>query len=179
MEPSYKRRQMAKRRFIKNKPEELVDYIKSLGRGLVAFDGRPGSGKTHLAEEMARRIGCKSADADRNFLDSDKGKFVGALRLDEMRSSLTASLASAPLVMFSTVCARQAIELAKLSAAAFIWVEKSSLVLIDNMERDFDEYDDYKDDTSQHVLYAEVEAYIAAYDARRRLDQVVYVNAYE
>lgn len=98
---------MPDRHFIKNR-EELAAYITSLSRGLVAFDGRPGSGKTHLAEDMARRIGCKSADADRNFLDSDKGKFVGSLRLDEMRSSLTASLASAPLVMFSTVCARQA-----------------------------------------------------------------------
>ena len=105
--------------------------------------------------------------------------FIGALRFAEIRSLLTASLASSPLVLFSTVCARQAIEAAKLSAAAFIWVEKTSLVLIDIVERDFDDYDDYQDEPGQHVLYAEVEAYLAAYDARRRVDQVVYVNAYE
>jgi hypothetical protein len=169
---------MPARYFIKNR-EELAAYIKSVGRGLVVFDGRPGSGKTYLADDMARRTGCKSADADRDFLDHDKGKFVGALRLDDMRSSLTASLASSPLVMYSTVCARQAIVASGLSAAAFIWVEKASLALIGNVQRDFDDYDDYRDEPSQHVLYAEVEAYIAAYDARRRLDQVVYVNAYE
>jgi hypothetical protein len=95
---------------------------------------------------MARRIGCKSADADRDFLDHNRGMFIGALRFAEIRSLLTASLASSPLVMFSTVCARQAIEAAKLSAAAFIWVEKTSLVLIDIVERDFDDYDDYQDE---------------------------------
>ena len=56
---------MATRHFIRNKPEELAAHIQSLGRGLVVFDGRPGSGKTHLANAMARRIGGKSADADR------------------------------------------------------------------------------------------------------------------
>jgi hypothetical protein len=140
---------MATRRFIKGQPEELAAHIKSLGRGLVVFDGRPGSGKTYLADDMARRIGCKSADADRDFLDHDKGTFIGALRLDDMRRSLTDSLARSPLVMFSTVCARQAIEAAKLSTAAFIWVEKTSLVLIGNVERDFDDYDDYRDETTQ------------------------------
>lgn len=111
---------MASRRFIKGQPEELAAHIKSLGRGLVVFDGRPGSGKTYLADDMARRIGCKSADADRDFLDHNRGTFIGALRFAEIRSLLTASLASSPLVLYSTVCARQAIEAAKLTAAAFI-----------------------------------------------------------
>jgi hypothetical protein len=43
---------MATRRFIKGQPEELAAHIKSLGRGLVVFDGRPGSGKTYLADDM-------------------------------------------------------------------------------------------------------------------------------
>jgi hypothetical protein len=169
---------MATRHFIRNKPEELAAHIQSLGRGLVVFDGRPGSGKTHLANAMARRIGGKSADADRDFLDHDRGMFVGALRLDEMRSSLADSLSKSPLVLFSTVCARQAIELAKISVAAFIWVEQMSLMLVNEAERHF-EYDDFKWPRGVDPLHDEVETYIAAYDARNRLDQVVYVNAYE
>ncbi|HEX9556492.1 MAG TPA: hypothetical protein VF991_08360, partial [Reyranella sp.] len=105
-----------------NNPHKLAIFIKSLGRGLVVFDGRSGSGKTYLADDMARCLGCTSADADRDFLDHQRRTFIKALRLDEMRNSLTASLASSPLVMFSTVCARQAVELARVSAAAFIWV---------------------------------------------------------
>src|SRR5260370_36461869 len=99
---------------IKNDPEELAAYIKSLASGLVVFDGRSGAGKPPLATDMAKRLGCKCADADRCFLDHQRGMFVGALRLDEMQSSLNASLAISPLVMFSTVCARQAVEMAKL-----------------------------------------------------------------
>ena len=58
---------MATRRFIKANPEELAIYIKSLARGLVVFDGRPGSGKTYLAEKMARRVGCASAAIARSM----------------------------------------------------------------------------------------------------------------
>ncbi len=104
---------MPARRFIKNDPEELAAYIKSLASGLVVFDGRSGAGKTPLAADTAKRLGCKCADADRCFLDHQKGMFFGALRFDEMQSSLNASLATSPLVMFSTVCARQAIETAR------------------------------------------------------------------
>jgi hypothetical protein len=149
---------MATRRFIKGQPEELAAHIKSLGRGLVVFDGRPGSRKTYLADDMARRIGCKSADADRDFLDHDKGTFIGALRLDEMQRSLTDSLARSPLILFSTVCARQAIELARLSAAAFIWVEQMSLMFVHEAERHF-EYDDLRWPLGIDPLHDEVETY--------------------
>src|SRR5260370_18483622 len=95
---------------IKNDPEELAAYIKLLASGLVVFDGRSGAGKTALAADIAKRLGCKSADADRCFLDHQKGMFVGALRLEDMRSSLNASLATSPLVLFSTSSPRHAIE---------------------------------------------------------------------
>jgi hypothetical protein len=170
---------MPARRFIKNNPEELAAYLKSLASGLVVFDGRSGAGKTPLAADMAKRLGCKSADADRCFLDHQRRMFVGALRLDEMRTSLNASLATSPLVLFSAVCARQAVEMAKLSATAFIWVEHASLVRLDSAEGQFDDYDDDAAPPGIHQVHDEIEAYISAYNARRRLDQIVYLNAYD
>jgi len=47
---------MATRRFIKGQPEELATHIKSLGRGLVVFDGRPGSGKTSYGQKKLNRL---------------------------------------------------------------------------------------------------------------------------
>src|SRR5260370_40270845 len=111
---------MPARRFIKNDPEELAAYIKSLATRLVVFDGRSGAGKTPLAADMAKRLGCNSADADRCFLDHQRGMFVGALRLDEMLRPLNPILATSPLVPFSTLCARQTVEMAKVTATAFI-----------------------------------------------------------
>ena len=128
---------------------------------------------------MAKRLGCKCADADRCFLDHQRGMFVGALRFEEMQSSLNASLAISPLVMFSTVCARQAVEMAKLSATAVIWVVHASLVRLDSAEGQFDDYDDDAAPPGIHKVHDEVEAYISAYNARRRLDQIVYLNAYD
>ena len=168
---------MPARRFIKSDPEELAAYIGSLNRGLVVFDGRPGSGKTYLAEAMALRLRCKAADADHRFLDPDKGMFVGALRLDQMRNWINASFSTSPLVLLSTVCARKAIELAKLSATAFIWVEQASLARLDRAEDEFDHYDDDAAPLGTSKLRDEVEAYITTYDARRRIDQIVYFNA--
>jgi hypothetical protein len=155
--------------FIKNDPEKLAAYIKSRVSGLVVFDGRPGAGKTYLANDMAQRLGCKSADADRDFLDLDRGMFFEALRLDEMRSSLNASLVLSPLVLLSTILARRVVERLEIAAAAFVWVES------------LDDYDDPPEaivGIKPTKLRAEVATYMEAYKARDRAD-VLYVNAWE
>jgi hypothetical protein len=68
---------------------------------------------------------------------------------------------------------------AKLSATAFIWVEHASPVRLDSAEGQFDDYDDDAAPPGIHEVHDEVEAYISAYNARRRLDQIVYLNAYD
>lgn len=79
-------------RFIKNDPTELGDYVTGVGRGLVIFDGRPMAGKTPLARDIARRIGCNAVDAD-DFLrrigddefDPTRGRsFIDLLRMDQL-----------------------------------------------------------------------------------------------
>jgi len=160
----------ARSRFIKSKPEELATYIGSLGRGLIVFDGRPLAGKSHLA----RTLGCTFVDAD-DFLDRKTGKFLAALRIDELRRAIEAG---APLVLLSSVCARQVIERLGLPVAAIVWIEQASLVRLDQMRRDFYDHDENADSIEEDPFYEEVETYIASYDARRRPDVVVYFNAW-
>jgi hypothetical protein len=162
-------------RFIKNDPVELAEYIAGIGRGLIAFDGRPTAGKTPLALEMASRVGCTAVDAD-SFLVKDQGVFVDALRFDDMRDAIEAG---GPLVLLSGVCAHHVLERLGTPAAAVVWVESASLLRLDQIRRDFYEYDEGDMEAPSDLpAYKEVKAYIDAYDARRRCD-VVYLNAYE
>lgn len=162
--------------FIENDPARLAQYLSSLGRGLVVFDGRPGAGKTHLTREMERQIRCKSIDADCCFLVPDQKKFVGALILEPMRLCIEVHLARTPLVVLSTVCAREVVEKAKLPARAFVWVERTSLACMQIDRRDF--AGDHNADAPVSELHKEVEAYVAAYEARMRPD-AVYLNAFD
>jgi hypothetical protein len=170
-------------RFIKDDPDELAEYIAGIGLGLVAFDGRPTAGKTPLARDMTKRVGCTAVDADKflpvvtddDFEQRRKGSFVDKLRIDDMRRAIEAG---GPLVLLSGVCARQVLERLKIPAAAIVWVQWTSLSRLDQMCRDFLEYDeDAGVRPSKHSIHEQVEAYIDAFDARRRPD-VIYMNAY-
>jgi hypothetical protein len=169
-------------RFMDNDPQGLADYVSALEQGLVLFDGRPGDGKTYLASRTAKTIGARFVDAD-GFLEPKQDAVLSARRLDELRNSVEASLASSRMVLLAGVCARQIVERAKLPpAASYVWVEKISLTLLpsaralfaDDLNRNEVTYPDGR----RRPLYAEVEAYIATYNARSLADRV-YFNAYE
>ena len=86
--------------------------------------------------------------------------------------------AGGPLVLLSGICARQVVERLKMPTVAFVWVQTASLERLDQMCRDFLEYDeDAGVRPSKHSIHMEVQVYIDAHDARRRAD-VVYMNAY-
>jgi hypothetical protein len=170
-------------RFIKDDPDELADYIAGIGRGLVAFDGRCTAGKTPLARDMARRVGCTALDVDRfhpavtddDFVERRKLPFVEALRIDDLRRAIEAG---GPLVLLSGICAWHVIERLQMPAAAVVWVELASLSRLDQMCRTFFDYDEGAGvPPSKHSIHVEVQVYIDAYDARRRPD-VIYLNAY-
>jgi MoxR-like ATPase len=61
--------------FIEDDPAVLAAYVASLRRGLVAFDGRPGAGKTHFARMVAQQIGASAVDA---FLMRKQDMFLGS-----------------------------------------------------------------------------------------------------
>lgn len=160
--------------FIVNDPIILAACVAvaAMGGGLIVFDGRPDSGKTGLAHEMARELGGTPVDAD-DYLDRNTGAFLGALRTDDLRRALERA---APPVLFSSLCAQQVLEKLGLSAEIIIWVEQASRQRLEEARRDFErDYDAEAADESAHS--SEVEAYIAAYDARMRPDVVVYLNA--
>ncbi len=96
-------------RFIRNDPAALAAYIKSLGQGLILVDGRPTAGKTHLAKEMAARLRCGVVDGDA-FVVRKQDQFIGALKAEALRERIETSLAATPLVLLSTVCAREVVK---------------------------------------------------------------------
>jgi len=170
-------------RFIRDDPDELAAFIEDIGRGLIAFDGRPAAGKSPLAREMAKRLACTAVDVDdflpmvddADFAATRNRHFVDMLRIDDLRFTVKAG---GPLVLMSGVLARQVVERLEITAAAFVWVECASLLRLDQMIRDFFDYDEGAlHFPNKHRLYKEVQAYIDTYDARRRPD-VIYMNAY-
>jgi hypothetical protein len=167
-------------RWIDNDPDELAGYVESLGSGLVVFDGRDGDGKTFMARQMQRRLAsCKAIDADCCFLVPEQQQFVGALLLEPMRLCIEAHLVRTPLVVLSTVCAREVVEKAGLLPRAFVWIEGL----------DADDHPAAKawyaedrganpptiGDERRGPLLDELETYVETFKPRERPD-VVYVN---
>jgi hypothetical protein len=162
-------------RFIKNDPAALAAYIESLGQGLILFDGRPSAGKSTLAKAMATRIRCGIVDGD-DYIVLDQGRFVDVLKTDDLRERIAARLAETPLVLLSTVCAREVASKVDVRPASWVWIERTSLTQLDIAVRDF--ADDYDADQplADDKHRQEVEAYIKGHDARARADRV-YLNA--
>jgi hypothetical protein len=70
------------------------------------------------------------------------------------------------------------IERLQMPAAAVVWVELASLSRLDQMCRTFFDYDEGAGvPPPERSIHVDVQAYIDAYDARRRPD-VIYMNAY-
>lgn len=171
-------------RFIKDHTDELSSYLAGIGRGLVAFDGRSGVGKTPLAREMAQRVGGAAVDVDA-FLpkatDADfeatRGlDFADMLHINDLRRAIEAG---GPLVLMSGVCARQVLKRLQLPAAGIVWVQRASLLRLDQMCRDFLDYDEdaIAPGAGKRSIHVDVQAYVDAHDARRNAD-VVFMNAY-
>ena len=106
------------------RPRSTTAHIESLGQGLILFDGRPSAGKTTLAKAMAARIRCGVVDGD-DFIVRDQRRFVCALKTDALRERIEASLAATPLVMLSTVCAREVAT--KVDAARLLGLDRKDL----------------------------------------------------
>jgi hypothetical protein len=136
--------------------------IAALDGGLIVFDGRPSSGRTCVARDMAKELHGTSVEAG-DYRERDSGPFPGALRVDALRRALEGAR---PPVLLSSACARQVVETLGLAASIVVWVEPASP-------------DDRADREGASSLDREVEAYIATYDARMRPDGVVYLDGRE
>jgi hypothetical protein len=162
-------------RFIKNDPGQLADRLRSLGQGLVCFDGRLGAGKNHMANLISERVPCEWFDTD-DFVKPSQRQYVAALNAEALRDRVRDAFATSPIVVVAGACARQVVERAQLSASLFVWIERSSFECLEIDERDF--ADDRHSDVPKDWLLAEIENYVATSDARIRAD-IVYLNAFD
>jgi hypothetical protein len=163
-------------RFIKNDPDELAEYLASIGRGLVVFDGWSTAGKSPLAQEMAKRLSCCSV-VDENYpkaTDDDFADTKGQLRIDIMRREIDDG---GSLVLLPVKCARQVLEQLQRPPAAVVWVQRAWLSEFDKMCRDFFKHDYGANLPLGPEVVHEIERYIAKYNAKRCAD-VIYLNAW-
>ena len=168
---------MPARRFIKNDPQELAEYLSAIGRGLVAFDGWPAAGKSTLAMEMASRVG--GAVVDENYpkiSDADFLEKKGQLRIDEMRRDIDAG---GTLVFLPIVCARQVLEQLQMSATAAVWVHWAGHCDLDWLGRYFFDLDDPGPNLGKGSrLKAECQSYVDSHHQPKRSADVIYLNAF-
>jgi hypothetical protein len=105
-------------------PDALAKRLASV-RGLVVIDGCDGVGKTFLALEMARRLDGEAIDAD-DYVEPHRGYFVKALYLERFRASLLDALARFPIVLLSSICAREVVAKLGVPVALYVYVERYS-----------------------------------------------------
>jgi hypothetical protein len=98
------------------------------------------------------------------------------LKIEALRERIEASLAARPLVLLPTVCAREVATKVDMHPASWVWIERTSLTLLDIAGRDFADDFDADEPPDDDTLRQEVEVYIKAYDARGRADKVC-INA--
>ena len=94
--------------------DDLVDALPGevVGRALVlGVDGFDGSGKTTLALELARRVGGIRIGLD-CYIDKevDSDRYVGLLRLENLRRDVRALSSCQPIIVVDGVCLSEAFD---------------------------------------------------------------------
>ncbi|MCA0246290.1 MAG: ATP-binding protein [Proteobacteria bacterium] len=165
--------------FIENDQTSLAEYVRSIGRGLILFDGRPAAGKTYLAKCVARRLGCPTLDGDTFLLGNGK-PFMSQLEFDKLGVAIDNGLAGSPLLLLSSAFARAVADRLKRQPAAVVWIEEVSAEMLDIARECYDDDDISANDAviggvERPRLLTEVEEYTVTYNARLSPDRV-YLN---
>ena len=88
--------------------------------GLVTLDGFHGSGKSFLARSLATELGRTLVEAD-SFLREGEGRFLGALRLDELGRTVAESVRP---VILEGVCILKVTDCLGLAAQVRVYVRQ-------------------------------------------------------
>src|SRR5437868_8047273 len=112
---------------IRDAPDRLADRVMTIGSGLVVLDGCPGAGKTWLADQIAARGGNTVIHAD-DYLNRNQGRFVAALRLEQLKAALTSALKRNGIAVLDGAVARDILDRVDLAPALFVAVQRNSAV---------------------------------------------------
>ncbi|MFM0390985.1 shikimate kinase [Paraburkholderia phytofirmans] len=104
---------------------ELVDAVLVAPDGLIAFDGCLGAGKTTLATAVAKGLGRPMVDFD-DYIEREKGHFVGALDITRLKSKLDAEFAQSDVVLASGACMQEVLMRMGYTAALNIYVQRNT-----------------------------------------------------
>ena len=158
---------------IENDPDRLAAVIRAIGAGIVMLDGCTAAGKTVLARDLAERLQAGVVDVD-GYIDRHQDTFVGALRVDELKSATEGALARSGIVFVSGICARDVADRAGLAPVLFVYVKRKTLA---GVMADMDILD--AEDGLFRRYRPGLEAEIAGYH-RRRLPchnaDILYIN---
>ena len=92
------------------------------GNAVIGIDGVLCAGKTYLGAALASKLSVSHYDLD-SALERDRGEFINALRLDEVRREIAGRRGK---LLVSGLCMLQVMELAKVAVDGLIYVKRMS-----------------------------------------------------
>ncbi|MFC0575360.1 hypothetical protein [Paraburkholderia solisilvae] len=157
---------------------DLESIVRTIGHGLIAFDGCTSVGKTTLMKKLAGRLKCPAIDLD-PYLNRQRGEFVNELRLPEVASAIEQAHQQSPIALIAGICMREVLDRLQLTAAVHIYVQLNSPMGIPSNLNIMDREDGHQIDDTYGKLLSETDWEIAAYHERyrpRSNADVIYVR---
>jgi hypothetical protein len=117
--------------------EEVAQVITDLGSGIVMLDGCAGCGKSTLARGIRDRIGDNVVawiEVD-HYLNKNQGRFVDALRMDELNRAIVRASQTKSIIIVEGVCARAVAAKAGFIPSLFIYVVRQGEVIAEGEDQ--------------------------------------------
>lgn len=99
--------------------DDLVSHVRGTGYRRVGIDGVNGVGKSTLAKELSKRLGCRLLSLD-EFLEKNQGGFVEHLKYSE----LSAEIRSLKSFVIEGVCLLEVLHRLKSEIELLVYIKK-------------------------------------------------------